>query len=79
MLSVLIYHTDLSKEYQQPVYFFLKKYSVKRRPFDSSDTLTPRIVEACSQIILGEYQGLIRHSVLFFDCCLSLEKKIFFS
>lgn len=63
MLSVLIYHVNLSKEYQQPVlyfFFFKKKNSVKRRPFDSSDTLAPRIVETCSRIILGESQVLIR-------------------
>jgi transposase len=51
------------------------KYGVKRRPFDGSDTLTPRIVEACSQVTLTDCRGWIRHSVSFFDRCLSLEKK----
>lgn len=52
------------------------KYGVKRRPFDGSDTLTSRTVEACSQVTLQDCQGWIRHSVSFFRRCFDMEKNV---
>lgn len=52
------------------------KCGVKRQPFDGSDILTPQIIGVCSQVTLTDRKGWIRHSVSFFDRCLSLEKNL---
>lgn len=52
------------------------KYNIKRHPFDSSCNLRSQIVKVCSQVILADDQGWIRHSALFFNSCL-WEKKLF--
>lgn len=50
------------------------KYHIKRRPFDTGDTLTPRIMEACSKVTKEDCQGWIRHSISYFPRCLNSEK-----
>lgn len=52
------------------------KYGVRRKPFEICDTLTPRIMDACSKVTKKDYQGWIRHSLRFFEKCLSLEKNM---
>jgi transposase len=51
------------------------KFGVKRAPFDTGDTLTPRIMESCSKVTQEDCIGWIKHSVNFFQSCLNLEKK----
>ncbi|KAI8876483.1 hypothetical protein K501DRAFT_163567, partial [Backusella circina FSU 941] len=46
------------------------KYGVKRKPFETGEILTPRIMDACSQVTRKDYQGWIRHSLGFFERCL---------
>ncbi|CEP19829.1 hypothetical protein [Parasitella parasitica] len=48
------------------------KYHVKRTALDSSDTLTPRIVNACQHVTVDNCRAWIRHSVTFFKDCLEL-------
>lgn len=52
------------------------KYGIKRSPFDTGDTLTPRIMESCSKVTLKDCQGWIRHSIRFFERCLAMEKNL---
>lgn len=52
------------------------KYGIKRNPFDTGDTLTPRIMESCSKVTLEDCQGWIRHSIRFFERCLAMEKNL---
>lgn len=47
------------------------KYRIKRGPFETGDTLTPRIIEASTHITQADCQGWIRHSVQKFDDCLA--------
>ncbi|KAG0786127.1 hypothetical protein G6F29_008150 [Rhizopus arrhizus] len=38
------------------------KFGIKRAPFDTGDTLTPRIMESCSKVTQGDCIGWIKHS-----------------
>lgn len=53
--------------------WFKVKDHVKRTAFDTNDTLTPRIKEACLQVDLQDCRGWIRHSMSFFNDCLELK------
>ena len=46
-------------------------YCVKRTPFETGDTLTPRIIEAGKQVTQEDWQGWTRHSVSKFEDCLN--------
>lgn len=50
----------------------IKKH-IRRNPLDKSDTLTPRIAEACKQVTVSNCQGWIRHSETYWDRCLQKE------
>ncbi|KAG1356830.1 hypothetical protein G6F63_000219 [Rhizopus arrhizus] len=52
------------------------KYGVKRKPFETGETLTPRIMDACSKVTMKDCQGWIHHSLGFFEKCLALEKNL---
>lgn len=52
------------------------KYGVKRKPFETGETLTPRIMDACSKVTKKDCQGWIHHSLGFFEKCLALEKNL---
>jgi transposase len=52
------------------------KNLVRRTPFDTKNTLTPRIKRACQLVITEDFQGWIRHSFLFFQRCLNEEQKL---
>jgi transposase len=49
---------------------------VRRAPFDSKDTLTPRILRATNLVTVTDLQGWVRHSVSFFQRCLNGERKL---
>lgn len=46
------------------------KYGVKRRPFKTGDSLTPRIMESCMEVTPEDCMAWIRHSASFFDDCI---------
>ncbi len=52
------------------------KFAVKQAPFDTGDSLTPRIIEAVSTVTLQDCKGWIRHAVKFFPNCLAMEKNL---
>ena len=52
------------------------KYLVKREPFDTKNTLTPRIKRACEMVTTSDLQGWVRHSMTFFERCLNGERKL---
>ncbi|KAG2193614.1 hypothetical protein INT47_007237 [Mucor saturninus] len=43
------------------------KAGIKRNPLDSSDLLTPRIMESVTNVTLNDCRGWIKHSVSFFN------------
>jgi transposase len=49
------------------------KKNIKRNPLDKSDTLTPRIAEACKQVTVTDCQGWIRHAETYWDRCIQKE------
>lgn len=52
------------------------KSGIKRTPIDGKDTLTPRILESCSNVTLKDCKGWIKHSVSFFPRCLAEERML---
>ncbi|KAI8087119.1 hypothetical protein BDF21DRAFT_305679, partial [Thamnidium elegans] len=50
------------------------KAGIKRNPLDSSDLLTPRIMESVTKVSLDDCRGWIKHSVSFFPRCIAKEK-----
>jgi molybdenum-dependent DNA-binding transcriptional regulator ModE len=49
------------------------KYGIKRKPFDNSGNLTPRIMESCSMITQQDCQGWIRNAISYLPRCLNEE------
>ncbi|KAG2201534.1 hypothetical protein INT47_007411 [Mucor saturninus] len=52
------------------------KAGIKRNPLDSSDLLTPRIMESVTNVTLNDCRGWIKHSVSFFPRCIAKEKML---
>lgn len=49
------------------------KACIKRKPFETGEDLTHRIVDACSMVTQQDCQGWIRHAITFFPKCLNKE------
>ena len=53
------------------------KKNTRRHQLSKLDQLTPRIAAACASVTVEDCQGWIRHSLTFWDRCLSKEALIF--
>ncbi|CEG67929.1 hypothetical protein RMATCC62417_04276 [Rhizopus microsporus] len=52
------------------------KSGIKRNPLDTTDRLTPRIMDAVTHVTLKDCRGWIKHSVSFFPRCIAKEEML---